>query len=870
MSLFSFRRPKDSAPGRGSLPPLGESEAVALAGEAKNKGDWGTVLVTLDRLKAKKDAGVDCHLLRGWALQRAGRLEEADAAVRKALQLNPDISGKALLDEIKGRRKARNTANPQGRQWARVKVEGSHFGMEPADALALTQVVLDLKPRAILELGSLGGGVANWLATLTAGMGIETQVHSADWEARAKGTAAKVKFYSGDLRKPSSFWPGQVLNNLPHPCLVLLRSQGGYEVTWPALRAMHKYLREGDVICVVTEPDGERTSAQALVRFAGSHPVDYGTLGTFEASFGVDGPATALSCLRHTGLDPLDVAASPGLDAIRGRMARGEWKLALEELNALKATRQPKRGVDYLRALCFLELKEALSVCESAKEELRYFPDHPHAKAMLEAMLRQLFPGTPALGGREFHELYRVVRPYTMLSDERLYSIYLRVRLVCQMDLPGDVVECGVAAGGASAMMAAVVARHSRRPRKVFSCDTFEGMPTPDERDKHDATGAEASGWGSGTCAAPPGSLLEVAAKLGVTEIVQPVKGLFKDTLGGLRGQLNEGIAFLHMDGDWYESTMDILQHLYTAVQARGFIQVDDYGHWEGCRQAMTDYAKQHGFAFDVHVIDATGVWLQRPDRPASDLMLLNLGCGMHFHQAWVNLDIAPANDQVIQHNLAEEPLPFENRSCAAVYHSHVLEHIPPQQVRAFIDECFRVLAFNGILRIAVPDLEGIARQYLTQLDAAAAGDEAAVNRHEWMTIEMVDQLTRETSGGHMLEYWKQNPMPAEDFVFERVGWEARRFVEQWRKDPASISVTPARTPEEVGRFRAGGEVHKWMWDRISLTRLLVSAGFVDVQVCKATESGILGFASYELDADADGQTRKPDSLFIEALRPSA
>ena len=574
--------------------------------------------------------------------------------------------------------------------------------------------------------------------------------------------------------------------------------------------------------------------------------------------------------MQHTGLDPNDSAAAPGLDSIRERVAKSEWRPALDELNAMKATRQPRRGVDYLRALCFIELKESLSVCEAAKEELRYFPDHPHAKAILEAMLRQLFPGTPAMGGREFHEICRVVRPYTMLSNERLYSIYLRVRIACQMDIPGDIVECGVAAGGASALMAAVVAKHSRRPRKVYSCDTFEGMSTSDERDMHDQTTAEASGLGSGTCAAPPGSLLEVAAKLKVSEIVNPVKGLFKDTLGGLREQLPEGIAFLHMDGDWYESTMDILQHLYTKVQPKGFIQVDDYGHWEGCRQAMTDYANSHGFTFDVHVIDATGVWLQRPDRPEADRLLLNLGCGMHSHPAWVNVDISPANSGVIQHNLAEEPLPFENRSCAAVYHSHVLEHIPPQKVRGFIDECYRVLAADGILRIAVPDLEGITREYLKQLDAAATGDAGAADRHEWMTIELVDQLTRETPGGQMLEYWKQNPMPAEDFVFERTGWEARRFVEQWRRDPASVTPVPTETAEQIGRFRIGGEVHKWMWDRVSLRRLLEAAGFVGTKVCAAAESGIPGFAAYQMDADEDGRIRKPDSLFIEARRPSA
>ena len=868
MSLFDFRRSKDSKRSTGSEPMLEETQVLAKAREAREKDDWATALVVMGRLKNPKSASADVHLLRGWALAGAGRLEEADRALRKGLEMRADPNAQALLDDVKLRRKKRAEADPLAGQWSKVKFDALPFGLTPADAMALTQVVMEARPRQVLELGSCGGGVAHWLATLLQGMGLEAKVHSADWEPGARSANDHVIFASGDLRKPTNFWPASMLEGLRHPCLLLVRTQAGYDVTWSALRAMHKWLRKDDVICVVTEPDGERPASKALIRFAGVHPVEYGPLPGFDRAFGVDGPATSLSCLRHTGLNPLDAAASPGLDALRQKIAAGEWRSVLDELNTVKASRQPRQGVDYLRALCFIEAKDALSTCESAKEELRYFPGHVHAKAVLDAMLRQLFPGTPTMGGREFHELCRVVRPYTMLSNERLYSIYQRVRLVCQMDVPGDIVECGVAAGGASAMMAAVVAKHSRRPRKVYSCDTFEGMPTPDERDKHNTTGAEASGWGSGTCAAPPGSLLEVAGKLEVDHLVNPVKGLFKDTLGGLATQLADGIAFLHMDGDWYESTMDILQYLYMKTQHRGFIQVDDYGHWEGCRQAMSDYAGQHGFTFNVHVIDATGVWLQRPDRPVSERMLLNLGCGAHFHSAWVNIDIAPTAKEVIQHNLAEESLPFEDKSCAAVYHSHVLEHIPPQKVRSFIDECFRVLAPGGFLRIAVPDLEGIAREYLQQLSAAAAGDAEAAKRHEWMTIELVDQLTRETPGGQMLEYWKQNPMPAEDFVFQRLGWEARRVVDVLRSAPESLPIKPTVTAEEVGRFRQSGEVHKWMWDRVSLSGLLASVGFADVKVCAATESGIADFASYLLDADAEGCVRKPDSLFLEARRP--
>jgi len=863
MSFFSSS--KSSRPAVAAAPapePLAEADALRLAQAAWAEDDWSGALVALERVKDRKAGSRAYQALRGKALARAGRWDDAAAALKRA----DDTESAALLAEVQNERHAMRQGDAP---WPRLRFEKAALGIRPREASALTWLVQQVKPGLVIEAGTRGGGVALWLSALCRGLGLDTVVHSADWALEARGSDDRVQFWSGDLKKLSSIFPGAVMKRLPEPTLVLLRTDGRHEVTWSALRSLHKWLGKGAVICVESEPDGnpdstpedKRTAAHALWRFAARHPVEYGVVPEFEELFGPEGTPTLLHCIRHTGLEPMDAKASPGLDAVRALMAKEDWSAALHDLNARKARREPQRGVDYLRGLCFMAKGETLSVCEAAKEELRYHPGHEHATALMAAMMRQLFPGKPKLGGDDFHAIYRVVRPYTMLSDERLYSIYLRTRLVCEMDVPGDIVECGVAAGGASALMAAVVARHSRRARKVFSCDTFEGMPASTDKDVHGGTGAEASGWGSGTCSAPPGSLMEAAGKLGVADLVEPVKGLFCDTLPGLKDRLPDGIAFLHMDGDWYESTMDILVSLYHKVRPRGFIQVDDYGHWEGCREAMHDYARQHGIEFKVNVIDATGVWLQRPDRAPSDLMLLNVGCGAHYHAEWVNLDIAPASKEVIAHDLACEPLPFAEGSCAAVYHSHVLEHIPPAQVPAFIAECHRVLAPGGVLRIAVPDLEGIAREYLKQLDA---GDHA---RHEWMTIELVDQLAREVSGGRMLEYWKQSPMPAEEFVFQRVGWEARRFVEQWRHQSSTPATVRRATAEAIGKFRLSGEVHQWMYDRLSLDRLLKTAGFTQVRVCQATESGIEDFARYQLDADVDGRVRKPDSLFVEATK---
>ena len=67
--------------------------------------------------------------------------------------------------------------------------------------------------------------------------------------------------------------------------------------------------------------------------------------------------------------------------------------------------------------------------------------------------------------------------------------------------------------------------------------------------------------------------------------------------------------------------------------------------------------------------------------------------------------------------------------------------------------------------------------------------------------------------------------------------------------------------------FRATGEVHRWMYDRISLKAALLEAGCASVTIEGAFSSAIADFTRYELDA-AGSQVRKPGSLFMEGVKP--
>lgn len=279
----------------------------------------------------------------------------------------------------------------------------------------------------------------------------------------------------------------------------------------------------------------------------------------------------------------------------------------------------------------------------------------------------------------------------------------------------------------------------------------------------------------------------------------------------------------------------------------------------------------------------------------------LNLGCGTRYHPAWTNVDSTPTGTTVVAADVING-IPFPDRSFDVVYHSHLLEHLPKPAAREFLKECYRVLRPEGILRIAVPDLETIVHHYLLALEQAREGSREGASNYDWILLEMYDQAVRDCSGGEMAAYLCQKDLPNEPFVVERCGIEAKRLIEAARQEKFTEILHninsektswltklfrlfyDARHRREIllklilknndyealqlGRFRLSGEVHHWMYDRFSLGRLLMECGFTEIVPRTATESYVSDWPRFNLDSDPDGNIHKPDSLFMEAVRP--
>lgn len=269
-----------------------------------------------------------------------------------------------------------------------------------------------------------------------------------------------------------------------------------------------------------------------------------------------------------------------------------------------------------------------------------------------------------------------------------------------------------------------------------------------------------------------------------------------------------------------------------------------------------------------------------------SDLNCLNLGCGYRFNSQWTNVDFVSTGKDVIAYNLAKG-IPFEDNTFDLVYHSHVVEHFTKTSATSFIRECYRVLKPQGILRVVVPDLEQIARLYLTALEKASSSEQWAAN-YEWISLEMLDQLVRNSCGGDMAGYLSQDEIPNKAFITERFGSEAqnfwqskhtrdnqsRRLLKQIKKLGVNIQqllpqpVKKLYRAIQIGYYRQNGETHQWMYDRYSLAILLENCGLEQIVRRTASESYIDNWTSFNLDTEPDGSVYKPDSLFMEAIKP--
>jgi len=194
---------------------------------------------------------------------------------------------------------------------------------------------------------------------------------------------------------------------------------------------------------------------------------------------------------------------------------------------------------------------------------------------------------------RKAKTIYLKYKEYTMIEP----LVFVDNLILCDSinEIDGCIVECGVWRGG----MIAGVFDYCKVKRSSYLFDSFEGLP---EVKVNDGKAAKIwqdanDGIGLNNCKAEI-SFAKKAMELSKSSKHHIIQGWFENTLP--TAKINESIAILRLDGDWYDSTLVCLEHLYPKVAENGLIIIDDYYAWDGCSRAVHDYLSKNNLPLRI------------------------------------------------------------------------------------------------------------------------------------------------------------------------------------------------------------------------------------------------------------------------------
>jgi O-methyltransferase len=285
-------------------------------------------------------------------------------------------------------------------------------------------------------------------------------------------------------------------------------------------------------------------------------------------------------------------------------------------------------ALNYRKVIVSRIARRLLLSLQSLLPKSVYTPFYTWSFACYKTLLRLLYFRHAiyyrVIGDHEnYHKAKTVFRvmAYSLVGASGLEATFDAAIDVCRKNISGCFVECGVAEGGCSALMGLVLVEQSQA-RDQWLFDSFEGLPDPTVQDYDESDGAMGE----------HGRPLVKGSCLGTREKVEQllfskfrldqkrtflVKGWFQDTLPERRNEVG-AISFLRIDGDWYESTKCCLENLYDQVVPGGYIVIDDYGTFLGCKRAFDEFVNHRGLNLRIFPDGRGGVLFAKPGLDAT------------------------------------------------------------------------------------------------------------------------------------------------------------------------------------------------------------------------------------------------------------
>jgi O-methyltransferase len=163
---------------------------------------------------------------------------------------------------------------------------------------------------------------------------------------------------------------------------------------------------------------------------------------------------------------------------------------------------------------------------------------------------------------------------YSIISDQidrQAMTVVLReLEKTLEQGMAGDIAEFGCYIGTTSIFIRRLMdGLKQSSSRKFYAYDSFEGLP-----DKTTADGSSAGvEFKAGVLSISKKQFLKTFQKTGLTTPIT-IKAWFKDLTAE---QLPDKLAYVFLDGDFYQSIIDSLKLVWPRLTQGGTITVDDY-----------------------------------------------------------------------------------------------------------------------------------------------------------------------------------------------------------------------------------------------------------------------------------------------------
>ena len=185
--------------------------------------------------------------------------------------------------------------------------------------------------------------------------------------------------------------------------------------------------------------------------------------------------------------------------------------------------------------------------------------------------------------------------------------------------IEGDVVECGIAAGGNFAfMICGCMAINPNTNRTFWGYDSFQGIQLAGKNDTEQAgIGAithdvnvpvEDLLISSGITVHPEDEVRNNLVKWGLWDKarIKLVSGWVQHSM---EDQTPDKIAILRLDMDIYEPTAYVLRKLYDRISKGGIVIIDDWA-LSGVRKAVEEFWEEIGITPEIRTIEnSTPIW---------------------------------------------------------------------------------------------------------------------------------------------------------------------------------------------------------------------------------------------------------------------